>query len=251
MRKILKYIAPKSFNDGLDRCNRLGVKLLRGGKIVSMLDAGCGDGSLTMQFANASGAERIAGIEYVDELREKAIQFGIDCRKADLNDVWPFVDGEFELIFSSQNIEHLHNTRRYLEEAYRCLRQGGKILVLTENLASWANIGSLIFGWQPFSTTNINGFSAGNPLTWHRGDPRDEEFIQEWQSTGVSGTVGHVRVLAYSGLAELLSLVGFSNIKMYTRGYLPLWGWLSDVLCSIDRRHGHFLIAMGEKPNKS
>ena len=251
MSKFLKYIAPKAFNDGLDRCNRLGMKLAHRIPGGSMLDVGCGDGALSLAFASVMGAVHVSGIEYVDDVREQAIARGIDCRKADLNESWPFESGEFDLVLSSQNIEHLHNTRRYLEEAYRCLKPGGQVLILTENLASWVNIGSLVFGWQPFSTTNINGFSAGNPLTWHRDEPRNDNFIQEWQATGVSGTVGHVRVLAYRGLAELLQLVGFRNISMYTRGYLPLWGALSDMLCAIDRRHGHFLIASGEKSEKA
>lgn len=251
MWKIIKYLAPKSFDDGLSHCNRLGMKLVSGRGITSMLDVGCGDGALTMEFAAAAGANRVAGIEFVDDVREQAIARGIDCRKADLNDVWPFESAEFDLVLSSQNIEHLHNTRRYLEEAFRCLKPGGQVLILTENLASWANIGSLVFGWQPFSTTNINGFSAGNPLTWHRDEPKDEEFVQEWQATGVSGTVGHVRVLAYRGLAELLQLTGFTNIELRTRGYLPLWGPLSDMVCAIDRRHGHFLVASGEKPGEN
>ena len=119
--------------------------------------------------------------------------------------------------------------------------------MLTENLASWVNIGSLLFGWQPFSTTNINGWSLGNPLIWHKDEKRDFDFFDKYQSTGVSGTVGHVRVLAHTGLRDLIKKVGFRDVKVYSRGYLPLWGGLSDLLCWIDKRHGHFLIATGYK----
>ncbi len=109
------------------------------------------------------------------------------------------------------------------------------------------NIGALFFGWQPFSTTNINGWSIGNPLIWHKDEPRDEAFMTIWQNTGVSGTVGHVRVLAYSGLKELLEKVGFKNVQVFSKGYLPLWGFISDVFCALDKRHGHFLVATGHK----
>lgn len=247
MRKLLKYIAPKSFEDGLYRCNELGKKLIGRTGIKRFLDIGCGDGALTLEFAETARPKELFGIEFVDEFRLESEKRGIQCFREDLNGQWHFEDGYFDLILSSQNIEHLHNTRLYLEECHRCLKQDGQLIVLTENLASWVNIGALFFGWQPFSTTNINGWSVGNPLIWHKNEPRDEAFMTTWQNTGVSGTVGHVRVLTYSGLKELLETVGFKNVRVFSKGYLPLWGFISDVLCALDKRHGHFLVATGYK----
>ena len=250
MRKLLKYIAPKAFNDGLARCNALGKRLVGGRAYPRFLDVGCGDGVLTVEFAAAAGAEEVWGVEFVDTLAVEAGKRGIHCIRQDVNAPWDLPGDHFDLILSSQNIEHVHNTRLYLEECHRCLRTGGRLVVLTENLASWVNIGALVFGWQPFSTTNINGWSAGNPLIWHAGEPRDEAFFSAWQGTGVSGTVGHVRVLAYRGLRDLMVRVGFSEVRIRTKGWLPLWGRLSDMLCAVDRRHGHFLIGTGVKPSR-
>jgi SAM-dependent methyltransferase len=247
MSKLLKYIAPKSFNDGLTRCNELGKRLVHSKKIERFLDVGCGDAKLTLEFADYVRAQEIYGIEYIDSLCDLASAKGIRCISQDVNLRWNCENDFFDLILSSQNIEHVHNTRLYLEECYRTLRPEGQVIVLTENLASWINIGALVFGWQPFSTTNINGWSLGNPLIWHADEPHDEKFMETWQESGVSGTVGHVRVLAYMGLKNLLEKVGFGEIRMYTRGFLPLWGPLSDLLCSIDRRHGHFLVGTGMK----
>lgn len=64
----------------------------------------------------------------------------------------------------------------------------------------------------------------------------------------MTGIVGHVRVLAYAGLRDMLEKTGFENVRVYSRGYLPLWGFPSDLLCAIDKRHGHFLVATGYKP---
>ena len=247
MRRLLKIIAPRAFNDGLARCNNLGKKLIAKKEIDKTLDVGCGDGKLTMEFAKIVKPKEVYGIEFVDEFRQRAESKGIKCIKCDLNGKWDYRDGSFDLIISSQNIEHIHNTRLYLEECYRCLKWGGQLMILTENLASWVNIGALVFGWQPFSTTNINGWSLGNPFIWHIYEPKDHKFFKKWQDTGVSGLVGHVRVLAFKGLKNLLEKVGFKNVKVYTKGYLPFQGKLSDFLCYIDRRHGHFLIATGSK----
>jgi len=247
MRKLLKYIAPKSFNDGLSRCNALGKKLIRRTGIERFLDVGCGNGKLTLEFAEIARPREIYGIEYVDSLCRAAEEKGIRCISQDVNATWSYESDFFDLILSSQSIEHVHNTRLYLEECHRTLLPGGQVIILTENLSSWVNIGALVFGWQPFSTTNINGWSLGNPLIWHADEPRNEEFMSTWQASGVSGTVGHVRVLAYRGLKDLLEKVGFREVRVYTRGYLPLWGPLSDLLCAIDRRHGHFLVGTGVK----
>lgn len=246
MRRLVKYISPKSFDDGLARCNALGKQLVAGSSPRRFLDTGCGDGELTMEFARAARALEVHGIEFVDEQREQGAAKGIAVEKTDLNEKWGYEDETFDLILSSQLIEHLHNSRLYLEECYRCLAPGGRLLVLTENLSSWVNIGALVLGWQPFSATNINGWSLGNPLIWHVDLPKDQELYDRFARSGIS-SVGHVRVLAYRGLRDLLARVGFMDIEMRTRGYLPLSGATSDFLCDLDRRHGNFIVAFCRK----
>lgn len=243
MIKLLKIIAQKSFIDGINKCNNLGKKLIKKNNIERFLDVGCGDGSLTIEFAKILHPREIYGIEFVDEFRFEAENKGIICRKYDLNGKWDFIDDYFDFILSSQNIEHLHNTRLYLEECHRFLKPNGQIIILTENLASLVNIASLIFGWQPFSTTNINGWSLGNPLILHADEPKNQEFIDKYYCSGITGTVGHVRVLAYRGLENLLEKVGFKKIIIYSRGYLPFLGKFSDFLCVLSKKHGNFLIA--------
>ena len=242
MIKILKAIAPKSFNNGLEKCNQLGKKLVKTSKIDNFLDIGCGNGKLTLEFAQLLNAKSIYGIEFTDESIEISKKNGINCIKGDLNNEWSLESNYFDIILSSQNIEHIHNTRKYLEECYRCLKPGGQLIILTENLSSTINIFALLFGWQPFSTTNINGWSLGNPLIWHIDEKKDDFFIEKYQKTTISGTVGHVRVLAFRGLHDLLKKVGFKDIRIYSKGYLPFWSYLSDLLCKIDKIHGHFLV---------
>ena len=180
LSKFLKFIAPKSFKDGQLRCNELGKKLLIRKDVARFLDTGCGDGSITIEFAKAMGAKEIYGVEFTDEYRRQAEARGIICRSWDLNGNWQYSDDYFDFILSSQIIEHLHNTRFYIEECFRCLKPGGQLIVLTENLSSWVNIFSLVFGWMPFSATNINGLFLGNPLIWHANEAKDEIFLKKW-----------------------------------------------------------------------
>jgi len=248
MRRLLKWFVPKAWEDGVASCNELGKELIACRQVEKMLDAGCGDGALTIEFARSVGAREVHGIDYVEEALEKATARGIKCVKGDLDQKWEQEDAYFDLVLSSQNLEHVHNTRLYLEEAYRCLKPGGQFLVLTENLSSWGNIGALVMGWQPFSATHINGWDLGNPLIWNIEELSRDCSRERLQSTGISGTAGHVRVLAYAGLRDLLIKVGFAGVRVYTRGYLPFWGPIADLLCGVDPRHGHFLVATGFRP---
>jgi len=247
-KKFLKWYSPLAFDDGLNKLNQTAITKAASKKVGKMLDIGCGDGVFTMEFAKKVKPKSIYGIEYVDETRKLATKKGIKCVKSDLNAEWDLDSNQFSLILSSQNIEHMHNTRLYLEECYRCLKPGGRLIILTENLSSWVNVFSLALGWQPFSTTCINGYNLGNPLTWHLGLKKDEDFLDKYQKSGVTGTVGHVRVLAYRGLLEMVKMAGFKKVVVSSTGYLPFFGWLSELLCKLDPRHGNFLMAYAIKP---
>jgi hypothetical protein len=73
------------------------------------------------------------------------------------------------------------------------------------------------------------------------------QWLEKMQDSGLSGTVGHVRVLTFKGLEDVVKKADFKNIKISSKGYLPLFGFLSDFFCWLDRRHGHFLIVSAEK----
>lgn len=50
---------------------------------------------------------------------------------------------------------------------------------------------------------------------------------KKYQTTGVAGIAGHIRVLSIGG-QDCLERVGFKDVKTVTTGYLPFWGRLSD-----------------------
>lgn len=179
---------------------------------ASLVDLGCDDGSLTMRLASRVGADSIHGVEIVEERAQIAEKRGVHVIRADLNSPMPLGDGTFDVACSNQVIEHLHDTDLFVSEVFRILRPGGYTVVSTENLASWHNIASLLFGWQPFSLTNVShqSGSIGNPLALHRG----EAFA--WKSWE------HVRVFAYRGLSELFTAHGFVVESIAGAGYFPL-----------------------------
>jgi SAM-dependent methyltransferase len=198
----------------------------------TILDLGCDDGELTLRLAAAAGARRTVGVEMVAERAELAAARGIDVHIASLNDAIPLEDASVDLVVSNQVIEHLADTDRFVREIHRVLRVGGKAVVSTENLASWHNIAALVFGWQPFSLTNVSSQSAGlgNPLAVHRGD----SFAKAWE---------HLRVFAYRGLRELFELHGFAVQDVLGAGYYPLPASVGRRL----PRHAAFLTIVARK----
>jgi SAM-dependent methyltransferase len=179
---------------------------------VGLIDLGCDDGSLTVQWATRVRAGDVHGVEIVEERAQIAEERGVSVTRADLNSPLPLADESFDVVCSNQVIEHLRDTDLFVAEIRRILRPGGYAVVSTENLASWHNIASLVLGWQPFSLTNVSHSSGGigNPLALHRG----QAF--EWKSWE------HVRVFAYRGLSDLFTAHGFRVDESEGAGYFPL-----------------------------
>jgi SAM-dependent methyltransferase len=93
--------------------------------------------------------------------REKKEGFlGVDARPFDGVDVvtdltkpWPWADGEVEEIYASHIVEHFAGPDRihFVNEAYRVLRPGGKMTVITPHWASCRAYGDLTHQWPPVS----------------------------------------------------------------------------------------------------
>ena len=74
MNKFLKLYAPMAFNEGLDKCNKLGMSLVIDKRAKKLLDLGCGGGKLTVQFAKTIHAKELYSLEFKDENIEEATQ---------------------------------------------------------------------------------------------------------------------------------------------------------------------------------
>jgi len=60
---------------------------------------------------------------------------------------WPFESESMDLIVMTEIIEHLtDDSKKYLGEAFRVLKRGGKILITTPNIVRWQNVIKMILG---------------------------------------------------------------------------------------------------------
>ncbi len=229
MRNVVKSLFKRMRNRAVSDYSRCILDCLEPSKTeVSLLDCGCDDGDWTLRLGDRVGAARLYGIEIVEARRQEAMRKGIHAEPGDLNRRFPFEDGQFDVVHANQVFEHLQDTDRFVSEIWRTLKPGGYAVICTENLGSWHNIGSLVFGWQPFSLTNVSAkrFQIGNPLAIHQGEAPSNP--QSWQ---------HNRVFAYRGLQEIFTVHGFVIERIEGSGYFPLPNGLSK----LDPMHAAFL----------
>jgi SAM-dependent methyltransferase len=204
----------------------------RAGAPLTVLDLGCWDGATTASYLPPGAAG--FGVEVSGPAAVAAGLRGLRVARGDLDRGLPFREASFDLVTSNQVIEHLADTDQFMTEAHRVLRPGGRVLVSTENLASWHNIAALLLGWQAFSLTNVSRLrpGVGNPLANLR---HAEPLDTGWQ---------HLRIFSYRGLQELAEAVGFIDVVVGAAGYYPL----PSRLAHRDPRHGAFITVAGRKP---
>jgi len=223
----------EAMQDNLDQIRRAVAAEEVHGTALQIVDLGCWDGSTTATYV-ARGATVIGVEGDLDAGAQAARQHGWEIVKGDLNQPLTLESECCDVVTSNQVIEHLSDTDCFMSEAYRLLRPGGLVVVSTENLSSWHNIASLVFGWQAFSLTNISNRRSGigNPLANLRAA---EPCAEGW---------AHQRIFSYRGLIELAEAVGFHEVRILGAGYYPL----PTRVAHRDPRHAAFITVVGRKP---
>ena len=214
----------KAIETALAKCKKGGV----------ILDLGCWNGEKTLQWANTLKAKKVIGIEKVSEAADKAKKLGIEVYKADLNRRWPIKSNSIDCVVSNIVIEHMTNVDNFISESYRVLKGGRHSVVSTNNLASWHNIGSLLFGWAPFDLTNSSTkiWGMGNPLAFYKGEPPK-----------LDSTYSHKCIYTAKWLKVWYGLYNFKLVKAYGSGYYPLPSFFGK----IDKTHAALITLLFKK----
>jgi SAM-dependent methyltransferase len=245
--KLLQKPVARYRHLGIERCNDWVGQAAAGLNPNSLLDVGCGDGALLTRYFKKMPGD-LWGIEGAPTLRAEAEKRGFKTLSCDLNGRWPIESERFEVVFSSQVIEHLHNGRLFVEEAYRVLKPGGTFIIASENLCSLLNCIALNLGYTPFSLMQLCGRYLGNPLGLHYNEKIEEHLPIDHPA--FSGVSGHVRVLTVRQTRELFEISGFEQVEARSLSILPLPDGLSRLLEPVVTNKGHYLIARARKPEK-
>jgi SAM-dependent methyltransferase len=242
--KLLQSYGAEQRRLGMERCNDWAGQSAVALKPHSLLDVGCGDGNLLFRYLQTPPPE-FHGVEGAPESKIKAEARGMKISSFDLNARWPYEDNKFDVIFCSQVIEHLHNTRLFVEEMYRVLKPGGTAIVTTENLCSLLNWIAMTLGYTPFSLMQTCGRYLGNPIGLHYNEPVGEPFPID--DPAFAGVTGHVRVMTVRQAREVFELAGFET-ESRSISILPLPDCLSRALEGFIIHRGHYLLVRARKP---
>lgn len=101
-----------------------------------LLEVGCGDG-LFLAYARDKGWD-VEGVDVLEPVIENARRVhGLDVKAGELAEVG-YPDGAFDVVFTSEVIEHVVHPVPLLDEVHRVLRPGGAAIFGTGNARSWA-----------------------------------------------------------------------------------------------------------------
>jgi SAM-dependent methyltransferase len=197
-----------------------------------LLDIGCYDGAFTVDLARAARAEHVTGVELLEQHAVRARERGVNVVVGDVNAALPFPDGAFDLVHANQIIEHLRCTDDFMRETARVCAPDGLVVLSTNNMAAWHNVGGLVLGLQPMPCHVSDEVHVGNPL-----DPRRALPHQDIGQT-------HLRIFTTRALVELAEAHGLELVGLRMNGYYPFPPRIARLLTRIDPVHAAFIVAL-------
>ena len=106
-------------------------------QVESLLDVGCGIGGSSLYLAEKFQAQA-TGITLspvqMNRATERAGELGLTSQSEFLvanAQAMPFTDNSFDLVWSLESGEHMPDKGKFIQECYRVLKPGGKMIVVT------------------------------------------------------------------------------------------------------------------------
>jgi ubiquinone/menaquinone biosynthesis C-methylase UbiE len=100
---------------------------------MSVLDVGCGPGSITVGLAEVVAPGEVVGVDLqpsqVEQARARAMERGLTNSRFEVASAYqlPFPDASFDAAFAHVVLMHLREPVRALQEIHRVLRPGGAV----------------------------------------------------------------------------------------------------------------------------
>ena len=200
------------FEDRLPVC----LRAILAAKPLRVLDVGAGDG-LVLDKLSESGLARsmLSAIELNSPAVEAMLAKGYDAHQLSASGQYPFGDGEFDVVFAGEIIEHVLDPDRLLQECRRVLKPGARLVLSTPNLLAWYNRILALLGITPFFVEHSYKTTYGPRFSFLRKS---------------SKPVGHLRIYNLRPLKAILQNNGFEVAAVRGCAFLPV-----PLLFSVDK----------------
>lgn len=136
------------------------------GSDKKVLDVGCNDGELGE--ALLKNGNDVYGCDFVKKNLKIAKKRGLKVKFVDLEkNKLPYPPNSFDVLILADVIEHVFDTDFLIQNCYKVLKPGGKLIVTTPNLASLARRIMLLFGISPYVEYSLFLDCNGLPPVGH------------------------------------------------------------------------------------
>jgi len=136
----------------------------------------------------------VHGIELNPEAAKMAKKRGVKVKMADIEEGIPYPDDSFNGILAFEIIEHLFDTKFFLEECRRVLQKNGFIIISTPNLNGLYHRFLTLFGFHIHYLGTYPGDIHGD----------------------------HIRIFNVRTLVDLLKMTGFEPDLIKGTSYFPI-----------------------------
>jgi 2-polyprenyl-3-methyl-5-hydroxy-6-metoxy-1,4-benzoquinol methylase len=209
------------------------------------LDCGAGDGHIFDEFLRKIGMNRSEyhGLEWDPSSVRAANTKNLNVIQHDLNKPIPFASDKFTCVVALSVLEHLLNGCQFMKECHRILKQGGSLILLTPNIATYFTAFLIMLGRMPSSGPHPDSEAL----------IRSEEFYKVSSDVIKPDTESeaplhrHLVVFSYLTLIKYLRMIGFSVVKGYGFGLYPFPNFLQPIFERIDPYHCHQMVFIAKK----
>jgi methionine biosynthesis protein MetW len=167
-----------------------------------LLDIGCGDGRIASQIAKTTKYQ-VYGLEASPNNVKKCLSKKIIAKVQDVEKKFSFPNNFFDVVFAGEIIEHLLDTKKFLNEINRVLKPNGILILTTPNLAHLPDRIRFLTGKNPTNVSPVH------------------EFLHL-----------HIRPFTYNMLEYALSLTNFKLIHLQSTMVVFKWDGDRVVLSS-------------------
>ncbi|KAI5477713.1 hypothetical protein MNV49_005996 [Pseudohyphozyma bogoriensis] len=147
---------------------------------ISLLDCGCGPGTITADFAERIGPSgKVTGLEYAEkvlvEAKASAAKKGVTNVEFVVGDIHnlPFEDNTFDVVFAHQVLQHVGTPIQALREMRRVCKVGGVVAVRDSDYSS--------FSWFPMLPGLDTWQALYQAIAKHNGgEPNAGRYLTSW-----------------------------------------------------------------------